>query len=152
MPLNYPVYTSALDPDVFRDSARASLLASSTVTALAGSRIFPDVAPEGTASPWVTLSLPSTVVQGAYQQPILNSLMDISCYSEGWSTTAVRALLVACLAALMDTPLVVAGYTVMAATNQLDGTGWRTADSVVSGVMTRGRAATIRILALKMAS
>lgn len=151
MPFTYPSLPDAADPDILKDGARAKLLANSAVAGIVGTRIFPDIAPQGTASPWVILSLPSTVYAGGYQEPILNSLMDISCYAVEYSTTTVRALLKACIGALVDSSWTVADAVLLTANIQLDGTGWRTIDNVTAGVVTRGRQATIRIWALRTA-
>jgi hypothetical protein len=40
----------------------------------------------------------------------INALMDVSCYTQGASTTLVRQLIVACVAALVDTAWTAAGF------------------------------------------
>lgn len=139
----------ALDVDCILDGARAALLASGAVAAIT-TRIYPRQAPEGAASPYIVLALASTVYESTYNTPTINTLLDVSCYVEGWSTATVRALTTACLAALIDAPWTAAGLTIESANMEEAGTGIRDVDDVTSGKMVRGKQATIRVRAMKV--
>jgi hypothetical protein len=141
----------ALDPDVIVDGARAALLANSTVAAAVAARIYPELAPEGSIAPFIVLALASTIYESAYNDPMVNALLDVSCYTEGVSTTAVRALMTACLTALIDTPWAIAGLTKITANMEEAGTGFRNLTTVENGLVIRGRQATLRIRAEKTA-
>jgi hypothetical protein len=146
-----PVITSApkaIDVDVLVDAARAALLASSAVTAITSS-IFSEIAVEGSTGPYVVLSLPSVVYESTYQGPTINALLDVSAYTTGNSTTMVRALITACLAALIDSAWAIAGMTTVGATMEMSGAGMRSLTEVSNGVLTRGRQFTLRVIALK---
>jgi hypothetical protein len=142
----------ALDVDTIIDGARTALLANAAVTAVT-SNIFSEIAPEGTTAPYVVLALASVVYESTYNGPKVNALLDVSCYTKppgpNWSTASVRALMAACVSALIDTAWTIAGMTMMSADMEEAGTGFRQTSTVVSGVMTRGRQATVRVRALK---
>jgi hypothetical protein len=147
--MSFTVIPRALDPDVIVDGARAALLANSTVAGYVAARIYPELAPEGAAAPFVVLALASTVYESNYNDPMVAALLDVSCYTEGTSTTAVRALMTACLTALIDTSWQVPGLTKITANAEESGTGMRQITEVVNGTIIRGRQATIRVRALK---
>jgi hypothetical protein len=159
--MSFTVIPRALDPDVIVDGARAALLANSTVAGYVAARIYPELAPEGAAAPFVVLALASTVYESNYNDPMVAALLDVSCYTEGASTTAVRALMTACLTALIDTSWQVPGLTKIAATMEdgdgnlpggSGGTGFREVPpEVINGVIVRGEQFTIRVLAEKTA-
>jgi hypothetical protein len=148
--MSFTVIPRALDPDVIVDGARAALLANSTVAGYVAARIYPELAPEGAAAPFVVLALASTVYESNYNDPMVAALLDVSCYTEGVSTTAVRALMTACLTALLDTPWTIPGLTKIAASMEDAGAGLRNLTTVESGVVVRGRQATIRVRAEKV--
>jgi hypothetical protein len=139
----------AIDAWVLLDGARAALLANSTVAGFVGTRIYPGVAQEGTAAPYIVLALASTIYESPYQDPTLNTLLDVSAYTSGGSTTTVRTLITACITALVDTPWTAAGLAIQSANMEEAGTGFREVDTVDSGVMTRGRQLTLRVRAAK---
>src|SRR5438270_8068772 len=104
--------TRALDVDALIDGARAALLANGTITTALGitlsppanlGRIANEIVAEGITAPYIILALASTVFESPYQEPTINTLMDVSCYTQGGSTTQVRTLMTACIAALVDT-------------------------------------------------
>jgi hypothetical protein len=138
----------AIDPDILIDGARAALLASGAVTAIT-SAIYSEIAAEGSTGPYVVLSLPSVVYESTYQGPTINALLDVSAYTEGNSTTTVRALMAACVSALIDSSWVIAGMTMISANMEESGSGFRSLTQVTNGIIVRGRQATIRVRALK---
>jgi hypothetical protein len=73
----------------------------------------------------------------------------VSAYTTGNSTTTVRALITACLAALIDASWAIAGMTTVGATMEMSGSGFRSLTEVSNGVTIRGRQITIRIIAAK---
>jgi hypothetical protein len=138
----------SIDVDIVIDGCRAALLASGAVTAIT-SNIFSEIAFEGTTGPYVVLSLASVVYESTYQGPTINALLDVSAYTTGNSTTTVRALITACLAALIDSSWVIAGMTTVGATMEMSGSGFRSLTEVSNGVIIRGRQFTLRVIALK---
>jgi hypothetical protein len=145
----------AIDTDVLLDGARAALLANATIaaaTAIPGTSptqygIYPRAAPETATAPYIILALPSVVYASSYQDPTLNTLMDVSCYTSGWSTTTVRAMLKAVLTALVDTAWTASGVNIESANIEEAGTGVRDVDVVANGVMVRGKQVTLRVRA-----
>jgi hypothetical protein len=138
----------AIDPDLLIDGARAALLASGAVTTIT-SNIYSEIAGEGTTGPYVVLALASVTYASSYNDPTISALLDVSAYTTGNSTTTVRALITACLAALIDSPWSIAGMTTVGATMEMSGAGMRSLTEVVDGTIIRGRQATIRVIALK---
>jgi hypothetical protein len=151
----------AIDPGAIREGARTALLANSTVSGYVGGvRIYPALAPEGAAAPYVVLGRVSMVYASSYNDPIVNALIDVSAYTEGDSTTVVRALITACLTALIDTPWTIPGLRLVDATMEngdgnlpggSGGLGFREPPpEVINGVILRGEQFTIRVLAEKV--
>ncbi|HEY8309617.1 MAG TPA: hypothetical protein VIG47_03640 [Gemmatimonadaceae bacterium] len=113
------------------------------------SNVYSEIASEGSTGAYVILSLPSVVYQSSYAIPTISALLDVSAYTTGNSTTTVRALITACLAALIDSPWAIAGMTTVGATMEMSGAGMRQITQVVDGTIIRGRQVTIRVIALK---
>jgi hypothetical protein len=153
------VKPKAIDVDLIIDGARSQLLTNATVataTAIPNTTptqyaIYSEIAPEGTtgATAYVVLSLPSVTYQSNYNDPTINALLDVSAYTTGNSTTTVRALITACLAALIDAPWAITGMTTISVNMEESGSGFRSLTSAVNGVIVRGRQFTVRIRALK---
>jgi hypothetical protein len=149
----------AIDVDVLVDAARSQLLTNATVvasTAIPNTTptqyaVYSEIAPEGItgAAAYVVLALASTVYQSNYNDPTISALLDVSAYTTGNSTTTVRALITACLAALIDSSWVIAGMTTVGATMEMSGSGFRSLTEVSNGVIIRGRQFTLRVIALK---
>jgi type IV secretory pathway TrbD component len=148
--------TRALDPDALIDGARAALLANGTIatalnTASNPGRIANEMVAQGTTPPYIVLALASTVYESPYGEAVINALMDVSCYTQGASTTLVRQLIVACVAALVDTAWTATGFALWSVSMEESGSGIRSVTSVdSSGVITRGRQITVRIRAMKV--
>ena len=148
-----PVPTSALravDADALVDGARAALIANTTIaTTLAVSsnpqRIANEVIEEGVTPPYITLALASVVYESPYDEAVINCLIDVSCYTQGASTTTVRALMKAALTALVDTAWTATNFAIWSVNMEEAGTGIRNTTDTASGVIMRGRQATIRI-------
>jgi hypothetical protein len=136
----------AVDTDVLLDGARAALLANATIAGIT-TQIYPRAAPETAQAPYIILALASVVYASPYQDPTLNCLLDVSCYTSGWSTTTVRAMLKAVLTALVDTAWTASGVNIESANIEESGTGVRDVDVVANGTMTRGKQVTIRVRA-----
>jgi hypothetical protein len=148
--------TRAVDIDALIDGARAALLANSTIaaaldTAHQPGRIANEMVAQGTTPPYIVLALASTVYESAYQEPTINALMDVSCYTQGASTTLVRQLVTTCVSALVDTAWTATGFALWSVNMEEGGSGMRSITSVdSSGVITRGRQITLRIRAAKV--
>jgi hypothetical protein len=159
--MSFTVIPRAIDPGAIREGVRTALLANSTVAGYVAARIYPGIAPEGAAAPYVILTRVSMVYASSYNDPIVNALIDVSAYTEGDSTTVVRALITACLTALIDTQWTIPGLRLIAATMEdgdgnlpggSGGTGFREVPpEVINGVIVRGEQFTIRVLAEKTA-
>jgi hypothetical protein len=153
------VKPKAIDVDILIDAARSQLLTNATVattTAIPNTSptqhaIYSELAPEGTtgAPAYIVLSLASVTYQSNYNDPTINALLYLRAYTTGNSTTTVRALITACLAALIDAPWAITGMTTVGATMEMSGAGMRSVTSVTNGVITRGRQFTLRVIALK---
>src|SRR3954451_8380143 len=107
--------TRAVDTDSLIDGAPAALLANSTITTALNTasnpgRIANEMIAQGTTPPYIVLALASTVYESPYGEAVINALMDVSCYTQGASTTLVRQLIVACVAALVDTAWTATGF------------------------------------------
>jgi acyl-coenzyme A thioesterase PaaI-like protein len=89
------------------------------------------------------------VYESTYQGPTINALLDVSAYTTGNSTTTVRALITACLAALIDSAWSIVGMTTVGATMEMSGSGFRSLTQVVAGQIVRGRQFTLRVIAEK---
>jgi hypothetical protein len=150
MPFTPARVLRALDPDALVAGARVALLANATVAGLVGASVHPEVAPEGAPSPYIVLALASVVYESRYNDPAINALMDVSAYTTGWSTTTIRALIPACLTALIDTPWTATGLLLNAVTMEESGAGFRQVSAVTNGTMVRGRQFTIRVHASKV--
>lgn len=142
----------ALDIDALVDGCRAALLANSVITTALDTAHFPkriasELIAEGVTRPAIVLSIASAVYESTYQGPTVSVLMDVSCYTDGESTTTVRALMKACLTALIDTPWTATGLLIQSANMEESGAGFRQITEVTNGIITRGRQATIRIRA-----
>lgn len=152
--------TRALDVDALIDGARAALLANGAITtALAITlsppanlgRIANEIVAEGITAPYIILALASTVFESPYQEPTINTLMDVSCYTQGGSTTQVRTLMTACIAALVDTAWTATGFAIWSVSLEEGGSGIRNVTSVeAGGIVMRGRQCTVRIRAAKV--
>lgn len=151
--------THALDVDALIDGARAALLASAAITTALAITISPpanlgrianEIISEGIQPPYIVLALASTVFESPYQEPTISTLMDISCYTQGGSTTQVRALMTACIAALVDTAWTATGFAIWSVSLEEGGSGIRNVTSVEpDGQVMRGRQVTLRIRAAK---
>lgn len=146
--------TRAVDVDLLVAGAIAALAANSTIStdldlAHNPKRIANEVIAEGVGFPYIVLSLPSVVYASPYGETALNVLMDVSCYTQGDSTTMVRALIKAAITALVDTVWTATGFVLWSVNMEEDGTGIRSLTDTVNGVITRGRQVTIRIHAAK---
>lgn len=149
-----PINPRAIDADTLIDGARSALVANATIASLLNiatypNRIAPEAIEEGVTAPYIVLALASVVYESDYNLPGVNALLDVSCYTEGFSTTTVRQLMTACLSSLLDVPWTASGMTLTAVTMEESGTGVRPVSVVTNGIMTRGRQATIRIHATK---
>jgi len=146
--------TRSLDADNLIDGARLQLLANSYITTTLATatnpkRIANEIVEEGTLPPYIVLALASTVYESSYSEAAINTLLDVSCYTEGASTAIVRALIAACVTALVDTAWTAAGLTIWSVSLDESGTGIRNVTAVTNGVITRGRQATLRVRAAK---
>lgn len=144
----------AVDVDALIDGARTQLLTNSTITTALNTaanpkRIANEMIAQGTTPPYIVLALASTVYESPYGEAVINTLLDVSVYTQGESTTTVRALMVACIAALVDTVWTATGFQIWSVTLEEGGTGIRNVTSVNAGVITRGRQVTIRVRARK---
>jgi hypothetical protein len=147
------------DWDVILDAVYDTLAANtfiSTTLALGSNprRIAQRTAQEGVEPPYIVLAFTPTTRNSSYGRPGVNGLLDVSCYTRGWSTTMVRALIKACIAALFDgawitTALDAEGVRLLDASLAADGTGIRDIDEVIAGAMVRGKQLTGRIWADK---
>jgi len=146
--------TRAIDTEALVDGARAQLLTNSFITTTLATatnpkRIANEIVEEGTLPPYIVLSLASGVYESTYSEAALNTLLDVSCYTEGASTMTVRALLTACVTALVDLPWTAAGLTIWSVSLDESGTGIRNVTAVNNGVITRGRQVTLRVRVAK---
>lgn len=149
------IVTKDIDIEVIVDGARAALIANNTVRSLVKaaaddpslSRIVAEVAKEGTPTPFVTLALVAPVFNSSYGNAVINTLLDVGAYVDGWNTDVVRALIKACLRALIVDSWTIPGMTLNAATMEMAGTGFRNTSDIIAGTMRRGRQFTLRVIA-----
>jgi len=147
--------TRAVDVDLLIAGAMAGLAANSTISTaldLANhpKRIANEVVAAGVTAPYIVLALASTIYESPYNEAVINTLMDVSAYTEGESTTQVRSLIQACITALIDTAWTAAGFSLWSVTMEEAGTGIRSVTSVTNGVISRGRQITLRVRAMKL--
>src|SRR5262252_8696364 len=142
--------TRAVDVDLLIAGAMAGLAANSTISTALDlahnpKRIANEVVAAGVTTPYIVLALASTIYESPYHEAVINTLMDVSAYTEGESTTQVRTLIQACITALIDTTWTAAGFSLWSVTMEEAGTGIRSVTSVTNGVITRGRQITLRV-------
>lgn len=147
--------TRAVDVDALIDGARTQLLTNSTITTALDTAHFPkriasELIAEGTTPPYIVLALASTIYESPYGEAVINTLLDVSCYTQGESTTTVRALMVACIASLVDSAWTATGFQIWSVNLEESGAGIRNVTTTEpGGIIMRGRQVTIRVRAKK---
>lgn len=153
------VLSKELDPEVLIDAVRTLFVSTSEIlTQVLTSGDDPRLAritngpPKvGTPAPFIVLSLVEPVMNSTYANPMVNTLLDVGVYTDGWDTTPVRSLTLLCLRALLG-PWTAVNMQINSCSIEGIGAGWRNADEVLpGGLMRRGRQFTVRIIATKIA-
>lgn len=138
----------AFDPDIVLDGVLAALSSTANITNDVPRAQIINGFTVGNVYPRIVVETASIVMESAYGGTTLNTLVDVSIYTKGDSTTMVRRVTKNALTALVDTVWAGAGFTVNDVTLEGGGVGVRTVDDLDgAGQQFRGRAFTMRVWA-----